>query len=52
MARKLKILIVDDHALVREGIAALLKLQDDMEILGRPQTAWKLSRKLPRRALK
>jgi two-component system response regulator NreC len=31
---KIRILIVDDHALVREGITALLSMQDDVEILG------------------
>jgi len=31
---KKKILIVDDHALVREGISALLRMQEDMEVLG------------------
>ncbi len=30
---KIRILVVDDHALVREGITAILKLQDDMEVL-------------------
>jgi DNA-binding NarL/FixJ family response regulator len=29
-----RILVVDDHALVREGICALLKLQPDMEVVG------------------
>lgn len=29
-----RILIADDHALVREGVAALLQLQDDMEVVG------------------
>lgn len=31
---KNRILIVDDHALVREGVTALLKLHDDIEVLG------------------
>ncbi len=30
---KKKVLIVDDHALVREGIAAFLKLCDDVEVI-------------------
>lgn len=30
---KIKILVVDDHALVREGIIAILKLHDDVEVL-------------------
>ncbi len=31
---KISVLIADDHALVREGIAALLRLYDDIEIVG------------------
>ncbi len=31
---KIKILVVDDHALMRDGIRALLKLSGDMEVLG------------------
>jgi len=31
---KKKILIADDHTLVREGISALLKLQDELEVVG------------------
>jgi DNA-binding NarL/FixJ family response regulator len=31
---KIKVLIVDDHAILREGIRALLALQDDIEIVG------------------
>ncbi len=31
---KIKVLIVDDHALVREGITALLKFYDDVEVVG------------------
>jgi len=30
---KVKILVVDDHALVREGIIAILKRHDDIEVL-------------------
>jgi len=30
----IKVLIADDHALVREGIIALLKLCDDIEVIG------------------
>jgi DNA-binding NarL/FixJ family response regulator len=32
--RKIKVLVVDDHAVVREGICALLKLQKDIEVVG------------------
>ena len=31
---KIKILVVDDHALMRDGIRAILKLSGDMEVLG------------------
>lgn len=31
---KIKILVVDDHALMRDGIRAMLSLHDDMEIVG------------------
>ena len=30
----IKVLVVDDHAVVREGIGALLALQKDMEVIG------------------
>jgi DNA-binding NarL/FixJ family response regulator len=33
-SKRIKILIVDDYALVREGIHLLLSLQDDMEVVG------------------
>lgn len=31
---KLRILIADDHAIVREGLAAILAVQPDMELVG------------------
>lgn len=31
---KIKLLVVDDHAIMREGIHALLDLQNDIEIIG------------------
>lgn len=31
---KIKILVVDDHALMRDGIRAMLSLHDDIEIVG------------------
>ena len=34
MPQKLKILIADDHAIVRDGLAALLVLQRDFEVVG------------------
>jgi len=35
----MKILLVDDHEVVRKGIAALLGAQDDMEVVGEASTA-------------
>jgi DNA-binding NarL/FixJ family response regulator len=32
--KNIKVLLVDDHALVREGVRALLELYDDMEVVG------------------
>lgn len=34
MASKIKVLVVDDHPVVREGLRAFLELQDDMEVVG------------------
>jgi two-component system, NarL family, response regulator NreC len=34
MSTKIKILIADDHTLVRAGLAAFLKISDDFEIVG------------------
>ena len=34
MPHKLKILIADDHAIVRDGIAAILRFQKDMTLVG------------------
>jgi two-component system response regulator NreC len=31
---KIRVLIVDDHAIVRDGLAALLALTDDIEVVG------------------
>lgn len=31
---KIKVLLVDDHAIMRDGISALINLQDDIEIVG------------------
>ena len=31
---KIKVLLADDHAILREGISALLSLQNDIEIIG------------------
>ena len=34
LSSQLKILIVDDHAIVRDGLAAILKFQKDMTVVG------------------
>jgi DNA-binding NarL/FixJ family response regulator len=35
---KIKLLIVDDHAIMRDGIKALLSLNEDIEIVGEAET--------------
>ena len=32
--QRIRILVADDHALVREGITAIMKLQEDLEVAG------------------
>ena len=34
MSTKLKILVVDDHAIVREGLVSILKFQKDLTVVG------------------
>ncbi len=34
MARPIRVLIVDDHAVVRQGLKAFLRTQDDIEVVG------------------
>ena len=34
MANKIRILVVDDHAIMRDGVRALLGIQDDIEVVG------------------
>lgn len=34
VTRRIRVLVVDDHSVVREGIRALLNMQDDMEVVG------------------
>ena len=34
MGDRIRVMVVDDHTIVREGIKALLELQDDIEVVG------------------
>jgi DNA-binding NarL/FixJ family response regulator len=36
--RKISVLVVDDHPMLREGVAAVLQLQDDMRLVGEAQS--------------
>jgi DNA-binding NarL/FixJ family response regulator len=36
---KIRILIADDHGIVREGIRMILSTQEDFEVVGRPARA-------------
>ncbi len=38
METRISVLIVDDHALVRSGIAGFLKTQDDIEVIGEAES--------------
>ena len=35
MDKKIRVLIVDDHAIVREGLRGLIEVEPDMELVGR-----------------
>ena len=34
MPKKTKVLIVDDHRVVREGLSAILETKDDIQVVG------------------
>src|SRR5206468_1065120 len=40
-AMKIKVLLVDDHKIVRQGLCALLSAQEDMEVVGEAETGRK-----------
>jgi DNA-binding NarL/FixJ family response regulator len=42
--QRIRVLIVDDQQLVRRGLALMLSLDPDMEVLGGPATASRRSR--------
>jgi DNA-binding NarL/FixJ family response regulator len=47
MTEVIRVLIADDHAIVRNGIAALLATEKDIEVIGEAPTGKKLF--MPRR---
>jgi DNA-binding NarL/FixJ family response regulator len=38
LGRKIRILIADDHPMLREGVAAVIQFQPDMELVGEAET--------------
>lgn len=38
MAEKLKVMLVDDHEVVRQGLKALIEAEDDLEVVGEAST--------------
>src|ERR1051325_4687576 len=48
--RKISVLLVDDHTVVRQGLRALLSSEEDMEVIGEAENgrqAVMLAKKLP-----
>lgn len=46
---KLRVLLADDHALIREGLRSLISAQPDMELVGEAdngRSAWQLAKKV------
>jgi DNA-binding NarL/FixJ family response regulator len=39
----IRVLLADDHQLVRTGFRVILELEDDIEVVGRPPTVGKRS---------
>jgi DNA-binding NarL/FixJ family response regulator len=49
MKEKLRIFVADDHAIMREGLKALVNAQPDMEVVGEAdngRSAWRLTKEL------
>ena len=42
MSRPIKILIVDDHAVVRKGLSAILETEADFQVIGEAENGIKL----------
>ncbi len=47
LTRRIKVLVVDDHTVVRQGIHALLSLQRDMQVVGEAGDGREALQKLP-----
>ncbi len=41
--KPIRVLLVDDHQVVRRGLRTFLEVQDDIEVVGRPPTATRAS---------
>ena len=46
MADRIRVMVVDDHTIVREGIKALLELQEDIEVVGEATSSSEFLEKL------
>ena len=48
MADPVRVFLVDDHAMVREGLRAFLELQQDIEVVGEASGGAEAVRKVPK----
>src|SRR6476469_6124961 len=46
-ARTIRVFLMDDHEVVRRGVAALLSAEDDIEIVGEARTAAEALSRIP-----
>ena len=51
MKRKIRVLIVDDSAVVRQTISAIISEEDDIEVIGMPRIPITAQKKLQKRSL-